>query len=92
MAAASCLAHADDSPWRVYVAGGISTGGEALLSGTIVGHGTNKTVPFDIRPGTGIPLRLGAQYRTSNPFALRASVERTVSDPMGYIRSAASPR
>ena len=79
-----CLAHADDAPWRVYAAGGISTGGETLLSGTIVEDSTNKTVPFDIRPGTGIPLRLGAEYRTSTPFALRASVERTVSDPMGY--------
>jgi len=88
MAALSCLAHADDSPWRVYAAGGISTGGETLLRGTIVEDGTKKTVPFDIRPGTGIPLRLGAEYRTSNPFALRASVERTVSDPMGYNGSA----
>jgi len=63
-----------------------------LLSGTIVKDSTNKTVPVDIRPGTGIQLRLGAEYRTSNPFALRASVERTVSNPMGYVRSAASPR
>lgn len=80
----SGLAHADESPWRVYAAVGLSTGGETLASGTIVQDGTKKKVPFEIKPGTGIPVRLGAEYRISAPFALRAALERTGTDPMGY--------
>lgn len=83
-----CLAHAQDAPWRVYVAAGLATGGDTVLSGAIVENGSNKTVPFEIKPGTGIPLRLGAEYRVSAPFALRASVGRMVTDPMGYNGSA----
>lgn len=78
------LAHADSSSWRFYAAGGLASGGETVVSGVIVEDGTNKTVPFDIKPGTGIPLRVGAEYRVSAPFALRGAVERTVTDPMGY--------
>jgi len=86
--ASACLlacmaAHADDSPWRVYAAGGISTGGDTLLRGTMVEQGTSKTVPFEIKPGTGIPVRVGAEYRISAPFAVRGAFERMVTDPSG---------
>lgn len=84
LGAVCSLAHADGSPWRFYAAGGLASGGETVVSGVIVENGTNKTVPFDIKPGTGIPLRVGAEYRVSAPFALRGAVERTVTDPMGY--------
>ena len=78
------LAHADDSPWRVYAAGGIATGGDTILHSRIIQDGTNTTVPFDIKPGTGIPMRLGAEYRFSGPLAVRASVGRLITDPSGY--------
>lgn len=83
-----CVAHAEDSLWRVYAAGGMATGGDTVFNGRIVEDGTNRVVPFDIKPGTGIPLRLGAEYRFSAPFSLRASLGRMVTDPMGYNGSA----
>jgi len=92
MGAGCCLAHAQESPWRVYVAGGLATGGDTVFSGVIVEDGTNKKVPFDIKPGTGIPLRLGAEYRLLPAVALRGAVERTVTDPMGYNGSATFTR
>jgi len=78
------VAHADDSPWRFYAGGGIATGGDTILHSSIVQDGTNKIVPFDLKPGTGIPVRIGAEYRLSGPLSLRASVGHSITDPSGY--------
>ena len=77
-------AHAEDSPWRVYAAAGIATGGDTILQSRITEHGTTRTVPFDVKPGTGVPVRLGAEYRIAAPLSLRASVGRSITDPSGY--------
>jgi len=82
------VAHADDSPWRVYAGGGIATGGDTVYKNIIVQEGTNLVIPFEIKTGTGIPMRVGAEYRLSAPFSVRASLGRKVSDPMGYNGSA----
>lgn len=76
-------AHAQDSAWRWYGAGGFSSGGDRITGGTITVTGTTRTIPFEIRPGTATPLRLGAEYRFTNQLALRASAGRAVSDPTG---------
>ena len=78
------VAHADDSPWRFYAGGGIATGGDTVRHSMIVQDGTNRIVPFDLKLGTGMPVRLGAEYRLPGPLSLRASVGRAITDPSGY--------
>jgi hypothetical protein len=85
---ACIVAHADDSPWRLYAAGGTATGGDTVFNGRLIEDETNKVTPFEIKPGTGIPLRLGAEYRLSSTLSLRGSLGRMVTDPMGYNASA----
>ena len=73
--------HAQDSAWRWYGAGGMSSGGDKIAAGTITVVGTNRTIPFEIRPGSAIPIRVGSEYRFTPDFALRASVGRAVPIP-----------
>lgn len=79
----SVFAQTQDSPWRAYVGGGFASGGELIYGGEIQVRGTTRLIPYELRPGSGIPFRIGSEYRLESGLALRASLGRAVTDPHG---------
>ena len=80
----SVFAQSQDSPWRIYVGGGFASGGELIKEGIIKVDNSTRVIPFELRPGSGIPFRVGAEFRLDNGWALRGSLGRAVTDPTGY--------
>jgi len=81
--ASNVFAQGQDSPWRMYVGGGFASGGDLIYGGDIQVRGSTRMIPYELRPGSGIPFRVGGEYRMDSGLALRASLGRAVTDPHG---------
>jgi len=74
LVACHAVAHADGSPWRGYLALGISAGGDPLAKTQVTDRQTGQTQPVELTAGGGLgSFTLGAEYRFSEVVALRAS-------------------
>jgi opacity protein-like surface antigen len=76
-------AQAQEANWRIVAGFGYANGGETIRSGTITTIGTNKVTPFDIEAGSGVQVRLGADYRLTDKVTVQATIGHASSDPMG---------
>jgi len=75
--------HAQESNWRMLGGFGYASGGGTILSGTITTVGTNKVTPFDVQAGSGLQVRVGAEYRFTDKVTVQASIGHSSSEPMG---------
>ena len=67
-------AHADESPWRGYLALGTSSGGDVLAKTQVTDRQTGETQRIDLRAGGALgSFTLGAEYRFTETMALRAT-------------------
>ena len=83
IASGAIVAHADETNWRVLLGASVASGGDSIVNGTITTIGTTHVIPFNIKAGGDIQLRLGADYRFSDRFTLQASIAHASTDPMG---------
>lgn len=74
---------AQDNNWRIVAGLGLGGGAEKITSGTITNIDTNAVVPFEIRPGDGAQIRLGAEYALGADWAVQATVGHSAVAPMG---------
>lgn len=80
----AATAHAQSSGWRFVGGLGLGGGGETITSGTITNVSNNSVVPFEIRPGAGPQLRMGAEFPLGSALALQATVGHSAVAPMGF--------
>lgn len=74
LVACQTSAHADESPWRGYLALGMSSGGDTLAKTQVTDRQTGETQRIDLRAGGALgSFTLGAEYRFSELMALRAT-------------------
>jgi hypothetical protein len=80
----SICALAQESKWGLVAAIGWADGGEEVISGVIIDRNNEaRTIPYVIRAGGGLQLRLGPEYRFNDAFSVQATVGHSVTDPMG---------
>jgi hypothetical protein len=84
LALSSLCAFAQESKWSLVTAIGWANGGEEIISGVIIDrNNTARTIPYAIKAGSGLQVRLGPEYRFNDAFSVQATVGRSVNDPMG---------
>jgi hypothetical protein len=75
---------AEESKWGLVAAVGWADGGEEIISGVIIDrNNAARTIPYAIKAGGGLQLRLGPEYRFNDTFSVQATVGHSVNDPMG---------
>jgi hypothetical protein len=85
LALSSLCAIAQESKWSLVTAVGWANGGEEIISGDIIDRNNSaRTIPYAIKAGNGLQVRLGPEYRFNDAFSVQATVGRSVNDPMGY--------
>lgn len=80
---ACASAQADESNWKFIAATGWADGGETIFSGYIYDINNNaKRVSIAVKPGHGLQVRVGMEYRFTDTLSVQSTIGRSVYDPM----------